>query len=195
VTIEEIISLIANLGIGLDEPSKEDKEVFLKYLNLAHAELFRLTALINPKIKVLTQNIKVNNGIAEELQEIPFIIKTVYLGDKQLIPVSTKQTGIPRCWHYMNETIHIYPVFDGEIKVTYIPEPEELKLNTEKLPYPISYHSVLIDGACYYLFQAENKDNFKIQQTLMKWERGKNELFAFLNNAFNKQYYSTYNVV
>ena len=64
MNVENVIKIIANLSEGLDDPTKEDKEIYLKYLNLAYEELFKLIIQVNPEVKILIEKLKVQNGIA-----------------------------------------------------------------------------------------------------------------------------------
>lgn len=217
--VVKIIDLVADLSIGLDTPTADDQAVFLKYLNLTHAELFRKTAAASPVVKILRENnLNVTNGKVDPLRQTPFLIRSVTLMDqkKPLIATSLEvlerndplltRTGQPWGWYYANKSVFIYPLTSsvpeagtGQVGVSYIAEPAPLLLTTLSvdIPYPALYHPVLVDGTCYYLFQTEAgfKNDLKMTVALDRWERGKSELLYYLRNLSGQQYYSTYTEV
>lgn len=219
MNVAEIINLVADLSIGLDTPAADDQAVFLKYLNLAHAELFRKTAAASPVVKILRENnLNVTDGKVDALSQSPFLIRTVTMMDqnKPLLATSLEaiektdplltKTGQPWGWYYANKTVCIYPLASSnaeagtnQVGVSYLAEPLSLTLNTlsADIPYPALYHPVLVDGTCYYLFQTEAgfKNDLKMKLALDRWERGKSELLCYLRNLSGQQYYSTYTEV
>jgi len=46
VLVSEIIDLMGHLSIGRDNVSADEEKIFLKYINLAHFELYSLLDLI-----------------------------------------------------------------------------------------------------------------------------------------------------
>ena len=218
MTVNEILDYIATLGVGLDNPTSDDQDVFLKYLNLAHYELFRKTASVNPKASTIKEIVNCDNGVLDALSNEVQSVKKVYLVSgnipliassqdliQELDPGITKQ-GTPREWYYQSNRVHVYPLFSspnpqtdpptGQIGVWYVKEPVELTFNTleSDIPYPVSFHPILIDGACYYLFQGDGafKDGVKMQTALSRWHAGKTELFSYLIALSGKTYYSTF---
>jgi hypothetical protein len=188
-------------------------------LNLAHAELFRKTAAVSPVVKILRENnLNVTNGQIDPLTQTPFLIRSVTMMDQKkplaatsleeiekTDPLLTK-TGQPWAWYYANSSVFVYPFTtsdaqagSGQAGVSYIAQPATLVLNTVSadVPYPALYHPVLVDGACYYLFQTEAgfKNDLKMKLALERWERGKSELLCYLRNLSGQQYYSTYTEV
>jgi hypothetical protein len=217
--VTEIINLVSDLSIGLDSPTPDDQVVFVRYLNLAHAELFRKTAAVSPVVRILRENnLNVTNGQVDPLTQTPFLIRSVTMMDQKkplaatsleeiekTDPLLTK-TGQPWAWYYANSSVFVYPLTtsdaqagSGQAGVSYIAQPSALTLTTVSadLPYPALYHPVLVDGTCYYLFQTEAgfKNDLKMKLALERWERGKSELLCYLRNLSGQQYYSTYTEV
>jgi hypothetical protein len=105
----------------------------------------------------------------------------------------------------------VIPAFDGSntvslayasfsnIGITYIAQPSLLTLASvsEDIMIPALYQYILADGAAYYVFQSETgfRDQQKMQTSLMRWELGKQKLFAYLKNFGGQKYYSTYSPV
>lgn len=219
MNVAEIINLVADLSIGLDTPTADDQAVFLKYLNLAHAELFRKTAAASPVVKILRENnLNVTDGKIDPLSQSPFLIRSVTLmaQNKPLLATSLEaiektdplltKTGQPWGWYYAHSAVFVYPLTSSnaeagtnQVGVSYLAEPLSLTLNTlsADIPYPALYHPVLVDGTCYYLFQTEAgfKNDLKMKLALDRWERGKSELLCYLRNLAGQQYYSTYTEV
>lgn len=212
MNVSDILNDIGLLGVGLENPTSEDQAVFLKYLNLAHFDLFRKTAALNPKVIVLHQTVNANNGVLDPLAFYPFLVKKVYVVQQNwlLNPISidviqkddpsiSKVETRPQYWYYYNNTLNIYPLYTGQIGVFYIPDPISLEADTYEIniPYPVAFHPILIDGACYYLFQGEGafKDALKMQTALARWEQGKTELMSYLTTLAGQSYYSTFSRV
>ncbi|CAK9250411.1 unnamed protein product [Sphagnum jensenii] len=217
--VVKIIDLVADLSIGLDTPTADDQAVFLKYLNLAHAELFRKTAAASPVVKILRENnLNVTDGKVDALSQTPFLIRTVTLMDqkKPLLATSLEsiektdplltKTGQPWGWYYANKSVSVYPLITsnpdggtGQVGVSYLADPAPFILTTlsADIPYPVLYHPVLVDGTCYYLFQTEAgfKNDLKMKLSLDRWNGGKSELLCYLRNLSGQQYYSTYTEV
>ena len=212
MTVNEILINAALLGVGLDNPSPNDLDIFLRYLNLAHWELIRKTAPFNPRVVVLNEEQPCIEGVVNPLNNTPFAFKKVYEStlNRSLEPTSIdeiqksdpgliKTATYPSSWYYFNNTLNVYPIFSGTIGVWYIPQPTPLDFNTleQNIPYPIPYHPILIDGTCYYLFQGEGafKDGVKMQTALARWEKGKTELMSYLISLSGQTYYSTFSQV
>jgi hypothetical protein len=206
--VKEILALVSDLSIGLDEPTASDMAIYLKYLNLVHNELFRKVAAFNPKVPITREELNANDGILPALQSFPSLIRSIYQKDKNKSLVSSSfdrilgydpglvNNGDPQFWYFSENKICVSPKYTGVIGVVYVPSPESLTLDTlsDDIPYPALYHSVLVDGTCYYLFQGEDgfKDQVKMQSAIIRWEKGQNELIAFLGNLSGQSNYSTY---
>lgn len=214
MTVLEMIQAMARMGIGLDDPTQDDRAVYLSYLNLAHLELYRKTAYCNPLIKpteVIKKTLEQTGVI--DLDDIPFMVKQVFdLTNKRLLvqtsyadleskePAMDNVTDAPYYWYQEADTICVYPKKkDIDIRIRYLEQPKPLTEETPEgdIPYPLAYHPVLIDGGCYYLFQGETgfKDQSRLGLVVGRWEKNRQELVSFLTNLSGSKGHSTYSQV
>jgi hypothetical protein len=209
MTITEMLQQIANLSVGLDNATEFDNEINLRYLNLAHAELYRSTAAVNPDATIVQKTIAVDQGALQEKINA-FTVKNLHIpianNTKVLQPIpydwvlqhdpARTQAGQPIYWYRLNHKLFTYPKYTGDIQVVYIGQAIPFTLETEEadIPYPPLYHSVLVDGACYYAFQGESglKNREEMLLTLTRWEQGKKSCSQYLINQSNYGVISTY---
>lgn len=207
MNVKEIVNLVANLSIGLEDPTSDDQDIFLKYVNLVHFELYGKTVANNPFITVLSETLNVVDGVAANTAVAPFIFKNVCLvGGTTLNKTSAdaifskdptlKSVGLPSLWYFFNGKINIYPRATQAIVVRYTPSPLPFTLLTIEadIPYPSISHQVLIDGAAYYLYQSEAgfKAEGKLYETKMRYESGKTQLLSYLQSIGGNPNLSTY---
>jgi hypothetical protein len=217
VDVKDIVSLLATLSIGLDEPGDSDIVVFMQYINLCYFELLQETISQSPFVEKLNVQLDCTDGVLDAPYYPIFIPKHVYdialnvpltatLEDDVLKqdPGLTK-TGTPQSWYYANGVINVYPlttsfVGDGAgFGLRYIKEPDPLEYSTTSslILIPKMYQQILADGASYYLFQSETgfKDQLKMQAAMMRWKEGKQKLFSYMKNVSGKKNLSTFSVV
>lgn len=208
--VSEIIDLIATLSVGLDNIQKSDVEIYLKYLNLAHRELYRLTAQFNQDLIISETLINTQGSNTLTLSQIPVCINKVfvpllniYLPRISMVDVididpSFQQTGYPVRYFCQKNVIQFYPkqtVNVYETIVWYCPPCSDFTIDTPEsdIPYPVDYHSVLAKGALKYVFQEESGFRNTPQQVdaLKDWENGSKELISSLINS-GSQTFSTF---
>lgn len=209
---KEIITLIAGLSIGLDEPTASDSIIFLRYLNLAYFEILRPTLLRNPIYPKQREILQCTDGILESTSSSIYSIRSIYLPDLntqlkatnidailKIDPSLTQTATTPQFYYYDSGVINVHPLFTGNIGIVYLGSPEPLDINSVStdIYIPELYHSVLVDGASYYLFQSETgfKNELKMQMALQRWNDGKTQLMAYLASLGGQKFYSTYSAV
>lgn len=207
MNVKEIIDLVAALSIGLEQPTQDDQDIFLKYVNLVHFELYSKTVANNPFITRKREILSVNDGVANVTETTPFIFSNVYLLDgKPLKKTSADDifkrdpgltaAGYPSLWYFFNSRINVYPKATQSIGVLYVPSPQQFTLETPeaKIPYPAISHQVLVDGAAYYLYQSEAgfKAERKLIETKIRYESGKTQLLSYLQSVGGNPHLSTY---
>lgn len=197
--ISQMIALMGNLSVGLDNVTREDQNIFLQYLNLAHFELYQDTANINQDIFI--NEVVVSNYNVATLSHIPFLIISAFdvtnrnsLEESSLSdilhddPIFT-DTGYPESFFVQKNLLNFHPIQTSNVtmNVWYAPQPQSLTLATAEvdIPYPTAFHPVLVDGALRYLFQDEAgfKNPVQHQAADKRWEVGKSRLFAYLFNT------------
>lgn len=197
--ISDILNFMGLIGVGTDTLSDADKAIYLQYINQAHYELYNSTAALNEDLIINEEKTTTVNVDNVDLSTRPLSINKVYIDDyvnplKQLRRLEfvdyTKQStspGYPCVFTFQLKKLSIYPIIKDityDLDIWYTPEVTDLAENTpeDDIPYPISFHYVLREGALYYLFQDEGgfKNTEKIDKQLMKWEKGKQNLYSYL---------------
>lgn len=213
----QIIDMLENmalLSVGPDSLTTKTKSIFLKYLNIANREIYGKTSSINPDI-VINETIQVplNNSTVDVDKEI-FSIYNIYVKDKRnplfLKPymdfIAYKKRGFfnqsdPEICSFRKKTVFIYPIKTNvqyELDIFYTAHCTPLTEATaeEDIPYPKTYHDVLVDGALYYLFSDE--EGFKSVRNKLEAKERKEErlksLISYLNSNQN-QNISTYSEI
>ncbi|WP_192483165.1 MULTISPECIES: hypothetical protein [Cysteiniphilum] len=227
MNVSEMIDRLTLLSVGLDSVDTAEKQIFLKYLNIVHFELFRITALFNPYVSatVIEYNSDTANvvltakgWIGSFFQKNSHAITGVYYKDSGGV-TKLKQTSVsqifetdpllekidkPAYWYYNNASAYIYPYLNTypagcSLVLTYIKNPTPLELTTyeDAVPYPPTFHQLLVDGAAYYMYQSEGglKNKDEINASLIKYERGKGELLNYFNTLSGNGVISTYSEI
>ena len=213
MNVKEIIKLVSDLSVGLENPTPMDEEIYLRYLNLVHFNLYRSVGTINPYVPLIEEEYEVEAGTFEP-NAVPFVIRSVYVPLKNnarvLSPISYDEilkqdpsmetVGLPQFWFYLSKQITLYPnKYEGPVKMITMSGPTLFTLETleEQIPYPPLYHQVLVDGTCYYLFQGESglKNQAELVASQARWEKGKQALYSYLMSLSGTGLLSTYSEV
>jgi hypothetical protein len=209
---KEIITLVSSQSIGLDDPSDSDIAIFLRYLNLTYFELLRLTILKNPVYPKVRETLECTDGVLDPTAKSIFSIRGVYLPESnkpltgtnfdavfEIDPGLKETSTTPELYYYDSGNVNIYPLYTGSIGIIYAANPELLNINSlsNNIYIPEIYHSVLVDGTSYYLFQSETgfRNQMKIQESLKRWSDGKADLNGYLSRLVGQKHYSTYSAV
>ncbi len=210
--VSGLLSLMGNLSLGNDNITKEEKTIFLQYLNLAHLELYQVTANFNQDLLTHTTLANQVDSNQVQLPETPYLVNGVYdlTHKRQLHKVclsdilekdpAFSRTGHPIQYFVQKDILQFVPIQTAitSIKIWYIPQPVILAENTpeQDIPYPFAYHPVLVDGALYYLFQEEGgfKNLQKAVDAKERWEVGQTRLLSYLYNV-SGQTFTTFSSV
>lgn len=212
MNVKEIITLLSSLSIGLDEPTESDTTIFLRYLNLAYFELLRSTILKNPVYPKIRETLACTDGILDPTANSIYSIRIVYVSDSntplketnfdyisKIDPSLSKTSTAPDFYYYDSGNVNIYPLYTGNIGIVYCSNPNNLNINSlsSDIYIPEIYHSVLVDGASYYLFQSETgfKNEIKMQEAFNRWKDGRTLLSEYLTALGGQKYFSTYSSV
>lgn len=194
-----MLNLMGNLSLGNDNITKVEKDIFLQYLNLAHLELYQITANFNQDLPIRVSLEIPANTSSNDLKINPYLINVVWdttrknkLKHKSLSVLienspDMEVSGAAQYYTIQKTKIIFSPVSVTGFKISlyYVPQPEVLTIETDHIPYPLAYHPVLVDGALYYLFQEEGgfKNMQKSQGAQERWEIGKTRLLSYLYNS------------
>ena len=207
-----LLTLMGNLSLGNDNITQVESAIFLQYLNLAHLELYQVTANLNQDLLIQETVANLEDSNQVQFSKIPYLVNSVYdrTHQRKLRRISLTDaierdpdfvsTGNPCQYFVKQNIIHFVPVQTAvtSINVWYVPQPITLKEQTteQDIPYPLAYHPVLVDGALYYLFQEEGgfRDSQKSQAAQKRWETGKSRLISYLFNG-SSQVLSTFSSV
>lgn len=201
MTVEQLLTLMGHLSLGNDNIMPEERRIFLHYLNLAHFELYQVTAPFNQDLFVFETLANVLGENAVTLTNPPYAMQSVYdqtrgqklarssLADLLEKDPGFKATGHPYQYFLQGSVVHFYPPQTAvtSVRVVYTPQPVPFTEETEEkeIPYPIAYHPVLVDGALYYVFQEEGgfKNPQKAVEAQRRWEDGRSRLLSSLYNT------------
>jgi hypothetical protein len=195
--VSALLTLMGNLSLGNDNVTEVERAIFLQYLNLAHFELYQITANFNQNLIKKTE-IDIGVGkIDHDLGFTPYLVNAVY-GDKvklkhmslllEDVPI-WRIPGTPEYYCIKKQIIIFAPKskIPFSLMLYYVPQPVLFEKETPEgeIPYPLAYHPVLVDGALYYLFQEEGgfKNMQKSQGAQERWEIGKTRLLSYLYNS------------
>ena len=210
--VSTLLNLIGNLSLGNDNITAVERGIFLQYLNLAHLELYQVTANFNQDLLVQVTLANQVDSNQVQLPEIPYLVSSVYdlTHQRQLRRISLSDAitkdpaftakGNPIQYFVQKDLLQFVPAQTAitSINVWYAPQPTTLTEQTpeQDIPYPLAYHPVLVDGALYYLFQEEGgfKNLQKAQAAQARWEVGQTRLLAYLYNS-SGQLFSTFSSV
>lgn len=194
----DIINLMAVTGVGLEEPTPSDQAVFLKYLNLAHLDLYKVVAVMMKPLLLKKENISTDINGAYAFVEMPFTIEKVVsvINKKELslttissiqnLDILVENKGVPYKFFWSGNGISIYPNPEvaTELAIWVVKNANILNLGTRssEIPYPATFHDVLLNGANYYLFQSESgfKNVEKMRIAEERWEKGKTMMIDYL---------------
>lgn len=195
----EMLEEMALLSVGPDNLTPKTKTIFFKYLNIANRKIYNKTANINPDT-LINERIQTDlDSENVELADNPFFISAVYVDNKypglilktfvDFIDVKKQVNGEgdPTFFTFRKKNVSIYPIranLQYELEIWYSTQPKKIDETTleDSIPYPISFHDVLIDEALYYLFLDEEgfKDTRKSIEAKERSEKQKKELISYL---------------
>ncbi len=196
--IAALLTLMGNLSLGNDNITANEKAIFLQYLNLAHLELYQITANFNQDLAEKYEADVAADTSEHDLGFTPYLVNEVWDGTRRLKLKrqslttllarlsETEQSGTPKYYYTAKQAISFVPrsCVPFHFLMHYVPQPVPLTLETLEaaIPYPLAYHPVLVDGALYYLFQEEGgfKNLSKAQDAQKRWEVGQSRLLAYL---------------
>lgn len=206
MNVSKMITTMRNLSIGKVYSDEDANDIALTYLNLAHDELYRETANINDRVFVKDTLVSVINETRVTLTRIPFLIlKAVCKENSQrnlkglsFIDFDSYKSQLiyqnaPEVYNNIGVNFDFFPIVTDNFynfEIIYAPERTALEIETseESIPYPLSFHGVLVDGALYYLFQDEGgfKNPIKEKKAEERWVKGKADLVTYLYGRNDK---------
>lgn len=207
--VSALLTLMGNLSVGSDNVTPRERTIFLQYLNLAHLELYQVTANFNQDLLIQENLANEENSNKVTLSQMPYLVSSVYdVTHKQKLTrlslvdavdddPDLSGTGTPSQYFLQKNILQFVPAQTAVIPVIvwYAPQPSLLTEETDEadIPYPLAYHPVLVDGALYYLFQDESgfKSSQKEETARARWETSKTRLLSYLYTS-SGQIFSTF---
>lgn len=200
MNVKEMVSLMRTLGIGEVYNDKESEEIYLRFLRLAHDKLYSITAALNDDLYITETISSVPNEKSIILSQDPFIIDDEIWCEttsSYVVGCSVKEfnrykrenrnPGYPTIYSNVKRVINFTPIaynIPYIFEVDFKPDVNRFEINTPEsaIPYPISFHWVLVSGALYYLFHDESgfKNTIKEKSAEKEWEDGKKDLISYL---------------
>jgi len=196
--VPALLTLMGNLSLGNDNITPGERTIFLQYLNLAHLELYQVTANFNQDLLIRENLANEQDSNKVTLSKMPYVVSSVYdvtrknkLTRRSLADVleddpDFSQKGLPCHYFIQKNGVYFIPaqIAVTPVVVWYAPQPSMLteEMPEQDIPYPLAYHPVLADGGLYYLFQQEGgfKNTQKEDEANKRWETGKTRLLSYL---------------
>lgn len=197
--VSELIDLVSQLSFGRTMPTNRERELYLRFLNLANLELWQVAVNANQFLKVV--DIFFENG--ENSAPIPqgFYLKKLFSEDKPLKQCKLEHVfNIPQSEYItINNAIRISPTNNQVTKVDpldnqnkryitalVLENPKKLVENVEDIEtevdapvYPLPYHIGLVHGALFYLYASNKGFVEKIKYQMIAWEESKKNLASY----------------
>jgi hypothetical protein len=203
--VTELINFISHFIFGRNEPTEDDRDLYLRYLNLADYELFRCTKNSRRFLQELDLFFPlqvVGQPIINYTALPTNYVAEVYTGKIKLQPIdllyNLEMFDTNHAYHFLDNNIYINTRIlqtkvdpsDNNTKpyVKLIIQPLRKTLvenvadaNTQiNIPiYPESYHLALIHGAVYFLFLSQKGFTEKIQYAIKNWQEAKSDLTGY----------------
>ena len=220
--VKTILQLMAYQSINLDEVTDGDLPVYLSYLNLAYYEILREVSLKSPILPKIRETLSATNGVLSppgvplnsilSIRSIYSVINNKEFQKTNLGKILSFDPGLTRpasgayalSWYFDSGNLNLYPIYSStpspngpipDIGIIYVATPPMLNSTSASadIYLPEIYHSVLVDGALYYLFQSESfKNDLKMKLAMDRWLKGKTDIAAYLVNLSGQEIYSTY---
>jgi hypothetical protein len=208
--VSDMLNHMSLLSVGPDIAPQSVRSIYLKYLNLAHFQLYNETALVNDDLMIdetlTTVYNEPTNTQMVSLSQLPLNISKVYYStNRKFLEKKCKEDffvykseinigNSPKIYTSTKGLINIFPFINTDtydLDFLYTPQPFNLTEFTEEedIPYPFSYQGYLVDGALYYLFQDEEgfRSTQKNVQHQQIWNLAKINLYGDLINRSNKE--------
>lgn len=205
MNVSKMITTMRNLSIGKVYSDDDANDIALTYLNLAHDELYRETANLNDRVFVKDTLPSIANQTRIILTRVPFLILKATcegrysdLRGLSFIEFDSYKRRLdyqdfPAVYNNIGVNFDFFPIVTGgfyNFDIIYAPERIPLTIETteNEIPYPLSFHGVLVDGALYYLFQDEGgfKNPIKEKKAEDRWVNGKADLVTYLYGRNDK---------
>lgn len=195
----DILQTMALMSVGGDNLTPKTKAIFLRYLNLANGDIYNKTANINPDLLV-NEQLQTNQDSEDvQLNQNPFLVSALYVENQYpglllktfLDFIDFKKNyngnGDPQVFTFRKDTVSISPIRANtqyNLDIWYTPQPIILDENTAEndIPYPLSFHDVLVNKALYYLFLDEDgfKDSRKSMEAKERSKDQEKDLISYL---------------
>lgn len=194
--VSELIDLVSQLSFGRSNPTSKERQLYLRFLNLANLEMWQIAVNANSFLQIVDIFFEPNTNTSP----IPegYYIKALYADNKQLkkcrlenifdvpqgqyttinnaITISTNQIQLMKIDPKDNE-------HKRYINALLLPNAKSLVENVTNpdievsIPvYPLPYHLGLVHGALFYLYTSNKGFIEKIKYQMLAWDESKKNL-------------------
>jgi hypothetical protein len=200
--VSELIDLLSDLSFGRNNPTARERELYLRFLNLANLEMWQIAVNANQYLK--TVDIFFNNN--EYVANVPegYYLKKIF-AEKTVMKLCKLENvfNIPQLEYIIiDNKIHVSSVnttqsmkvdpSDGQSKryvtALILDNPKTLVENVEDIEnevnepvYPLPYHIGLVHGALFYLYTSNKGFVEKIKYQMIAWGEAKKNLASYYN--------------
>ena len=197
--VSELIDLVSELSFGRSSPTTRERELYLRFLNIANEELWQL--VINGGAFLKTQDLFFEEGSSNISVPESFYMKQLYCSGNPLKKCEfSKIFNIPQGQYSLinNEiTISKQEILSRKedpsdnvnkryIVALLLPEAKKLvevvqdaMVEASSPVYPIPYHLGLVHGALFYLYLSNKGFSEKIKYQMVAWDEFKKNLSIY----------------
>jgi len=194
--VSELIDLVSQLSFGRVQPTEKERNLYLRFLNLANLEMWQLA--VNASQFLRTQDLFFEDG--ENTVDIPdgYYLKGVFLGNHPLtkcnfdnildVPQSKYSTinNVITITANHNQSTKLDPSDNKYKRYITVVLLENAKVLVENVTdstkevdtpvYPMPYHLGLVHGALFYLYTSNKGFTEKIKYQMLAWSDAKKNL-------------------
>ena len=201
MNVSELIDLVSQLSFGRATPTAKERELYLRFLNLANLEMWQIAVNANQFLK------KVDIFFEDQSNQAPipkgYYLKKLFYGEKTMKQSTLDHLfNIPQSEYIIiNNEIIINPPYNQPTKLDpsdnkhkkyivalVLDNPKNLVENVadntnevDEPVYPLPYHVGLVYGALFYLYTSNKGFIEKIKYQMISWDEAKKNLASYYN--------------
>lgn len=213
MNVSDILDIIGDFSVSGSNVTEEQRNLFLRYLNLYKDSLYRkIAAFDNNLITVQRSNDIYDSNVGLELASasLMFVSSVINLNNSFSLKkiskidayklyykvdsfIESEPETFTTYWNRENNLFYIlvYPSPTNiNVAISFIDNPDDFNEDTlsANIPFPPLYHQVLVDGTLWYVFQEIGgfRDSLKAREAKDRCLKGENELSCFLQSTYEE---------
>lgn len=201
MNVAEIIELIARISFNDDNPSTDDRERILSYVNLADREIYKAVAQIGSAFLSKSTTLTLTSGAVDLPTDFFKTLRAIDVTNNRVLDAeeiesleeddpALSASGSPSKYYLDGGQIKVYPTEDIDFKLRYTPARTTLVDNDDELQikYPDEHTPTLFQKALYYMFFDERdiRTALEIAESVRIGNDGLHDLINYYKNESRK---------